>query len=642
MSVSGTNSFIGRGRLLASAAAFALAAAFAVRADAAGQKQIVSVDFTGTPAPSSDEDIIRTHTDSKVIVRYSDGSTSEHPLSYNVLFKNVEKVGGNADAAGQLYDVEGKPLTDLNGDPVIAETPDSNSLLKVGGKLFLVTHFEYDWLLGNGATSYKVKDWYSRMPMSMTLTEVAQDGQGTLKAVKQRPIDFSSVNGLWIPCFGSQTPWNTHLGSEEDYDLYFVKASGKSFKKATAGLKALSEVYFKGKRQANPYHYGFITEVKVDGNGATEVVKHYNMGRGTWEQALIMPDQRTVYFGDDGNHVGLFMFVADHKADLSAGTIYAARWFQVSSDNVGAANLGWVKLGHVTRDEAKKIIDSGITFDDIFETTTPDANPNWKSQGFRAIRAGHSGNEYLKLKPVMEKAASFLEVRRYAAYLGATTEFNKMEGVAVDPKAKNLYLAMSYIEKGMQREEGAPADHIQVGKVKAGGTYQISMVGGQADMSGNAINSEWVGTAMFVPPALLGEDIKPDALGNTANPDKVANPDNIFFSDKMRTLFIGEDSGTHVNNFVWAYNVDTGKLTRIMALASGSESTGLQVVENLNGHAYIMSNAQHQGEWLKSMPKDVKARLIEVAKSAHGVSANGVPNYYLEAPVGYISGIPGL
>ena len=25
----------------------------------------------------------------------------------------------------------------------------------------------------------------------------------------------------------------------------------------------------------------------------------------------------------------------------------------------------------------------------------------------------------------------------------------------------------------------------------------------------------------------------------------------------MRTLFIGEDSSQHVNNFMWAYNVDT-------------------------------------------------------------------------------------
>ena len=35
------------------------------------------------------------------------------------------------------------------------------------------------------------------------------------------------------------------------------------------------------------------------------------------------------------------------------------------------------------------------------------------------------------------------------------------------------------------------------------------------------------------------------------------------FSEKMRTLFIGEDSSTHVNSYLWAYNVDTKELARL-------------------------------------------------------------------------------
>ncbi len=41
------------------------------------------------------------------------------------------------------------------------------------------------------------------------------------------------------------------------------------------------------------------------------------------------------------------------------------------------------------------------------------------------------------------------------------------------------------------------------------------------------------------------------AVGNTAAVDKIANPDNLKFSEAMRTLFIGDDSGTHINNFLW-------------------------------------------------------------------------------------------
>ncbi|MCA0291319.1 MAG: hypothetical protein KDB28_11355 [Tetrasphaera sp.] len=48
----------------------------------------------------------------------------------------------------------------------------------------------------------------------------------------------------------------------------------------------------------------------------------------------------------------------------------------------------------------------------------------------------YMGTEYLKLKPDMAKAAAFLETRRYAAYLGATTEFNKFEGTTTTPPTR--------------------------------------------------------------------------------------------------------------------------------------------------------------------------------------------------------------
>ena len=112
----------------------------------------------------------------------------------------------------------------------------------------------------------------------------------------------------------------------------------------------------------------------------------------------------------------------------------------------------------------------------------------------------------------------------------------------------------------------------------AGGVMALNLNGGQNDDKGAAIDSEWVpvDTALFA-----GEDTAaPDALGNIANPDKIANPDNLKFSEKLRTLFIGEDSGQHVNNFLWAYNVDTKLLSRVMSMPSGAEATGLHVVDD--------------------------------------------------------------
>ena len=205
------------------------------------------------------------------------------------------EVNGVKYPAGQLYNYQMEPLLDPLGNPVVAETPDANSLLKVDGKLFLVTHYEYDWILSDGSVAFTTPGWPTRMPMSMTLRAIAQAGDGQLTAPKVRPIDFSGVNGIWIPCFGSQTPWNTHLGSEEDYDLIYNPLDSKNYATTTAGLKAHREQYLKGEGEANPYHYGIIPEVTIKADGSTSVVKHYAMSRGTWEMSQLMPDGRTAY-----------------------------------------------------------------------------------------------------------------------------------------------------------------------------------------------------------------------------------------------------------------------------------------------------------------------------------------------------------
>jgi len=187
---------------------------------------------------------------------------------------------------------------------------------------------------------------------------------------------------------------------------------------------------------------------------------------------------------------------------------------------------------------------------------------------------------------------------------------------------------MSYIQKSMADAKG----DIQVGQITAGATYELKLSADQMDQAGAAIGSDWVPTAMSAIPALLGEDLtSPDAVGNTAHVDKVANPDNLKFSEKLRTLFIGEDSSMHVNNFLWAYNVDTKKLSRILSVPAGAESTGLQVVDSLNGFAYLMSNFQHAGDWL-GIHADVKAGLDPLVNAQWSNKKS--------AAVGYLSGLP--
>jgi uncharacterized protein len=585
---------------------------------------VKSVEFLGMPAPQSADQRAKSYSEAQVKVTYRNGKSQLFPLSYNVLHYNTTTINGVT--AGAAYDAVGNVLKDPNGNPIISESPDANSLIVMkDDDLYLVTHFEYDWLDTAG------NDNYGKMPMTMNLARLKQNERsGELKTTSLKNIDMRDVAGLWIPCAGSLSPWNTHLGSEEyepdarcalnPSDPAYSCASG------AIGLDAMNLFLAPVGKTARVYDYGIVPEVTVNGHGKASVEKHRALGRISREIVQMMPDERTAFQGDDGTYNVLTMFIADKKRDLSAGALYAAKWNQTSAPSVpgGEATLTWFKLGHTSDAEIQNMVDNGIKFSDIFETSKVAA------PGFTTIKAGHNKGlvEYLKLKPGMETAAAFLETRRYAAYVGATTEFEKFEGVTVNAEDKKVYLAMTRMRDGMQTQPSDPVDHIQIPRLLAGAVYEIDLDNDQFDTAGNKIPSRFVGTAMRA--LVLGADIAKDAVGNTADPDKIANPDNLKYSAAMRTLFIGEDSSTaHINNFLWAYHVDTKQLSRILSLPAGAESTGLQAIDNLNGHAYIMSNYQHAGDFSSNIDPTLKAELTPLIDKS-------------KAAIGYLGGLPGL
>jgi len=211
--------------------------------------------------------------------------------------------------------------------------------------------------------------------------------------------------------------------------------------------------------------------------------------------------------------------------------------------------------------------------------------------------------------PGMEKAAAFLETHRYASLVGASTAFTKMEGTTVNIKDKIAYSALQNCQTSMVAGNALndPAKGVALAAaVNAGAVMALKLQGGVKDTLGAAINSEWM--PVNTKALLVGKDITADAIGNTADPTIIGNPDNLKFSEKMRTLFIGEDSSQHVNNFLWAYNVDTKTLSRVMSIPAGGESTGLHAVDELNGWTYVMSNFQHAGDW-GGIHNNVKATL---------------------------------
>jgi hypothetical protein len=308
----------------------------------------------------------------------------------------------------------------------------------------------------------------------------------------------------------------------------------------------------------------------------------------------VMPDNRTVLMGDDATNSGYFVFVADKEKDLSSGSLYVAKvgaGFSLDPA-AAAAPLTWIRLGSATSAEVKKLATT-LKATDIMDVKTTDP----VDVSYTKV-AANGRTEWIKLAPGMEKAAAFLETHRYAALVGASMGFTKMEGTTVNIKDKIAYSALQNCQGSMVAGNAlnVPGNGVSIPKaLDAGAVMMLNLKGGIKDTLGGAIASEWV--PVDTKALITGEDIKADALGNTANPDKIGNPDNLKFSEKMRTLFIGEDSSQHVNNFLWAYNIDTKVLSRLMSIPAGGESTGLHAVDEINGWTYIMSNFQHAGDW---------------------------------------------
>lgn len=157
--------------------------------------------------------------------------------------------------------------------------------------------------------------------------------------------------------------------------------------------------------------------------------------------------------------------------------------------------------------------------------------------------------------------AAFLESRLYAAEMGATAEFRKMEWVAIDENTNTLYLAMSEVARGMADGEG----DISVDENRCGIVYSASL-----DENYNMTELK---------PLLAGGPFDENGGENRCALDNVSNPDALFVDSNGR-LWIGEDTGNHENNMIWVYNPADGSLKRFGYVPLGAEVTGIFVAEN--------------------------------------------------------------
>ncbi len=243
---------------------------------------------------------------------------------YQILARAGELIPGDVfgERYGQIVAVTGETLG-------ICNQPDANMFLPTvedGSEGYLYSNFECE-------------------PGAVSRSYIRFNGE-TWDVLEGENVDFSSVMGTWVNCGGAVSPWNTALTAEEYEPIADVDSWADS-------VVAMSE--YLGE-QANPYDYGFIVEMMPDpdGDGVESIVeKRYAMGRFSHENAVVMPDGKTVYHGDDGTDVVFFKFVADEAGDLSAGTLYAAK---ATQNDDGSFSFEWIELGSGNDDEIAEAI----------------------------------------------------------------------------------------------------------------------------------------------------------------------------------------------------------------------------------------------------------------------------------------------
>jgi len=539
-------------------------------------KIIDDIEFENISLPKNEKEKKEIRISPYAKVKYSDNTEKKYKLEYKDVIRSKDKIGNNI--VGLLYNQKREPLYDKNNSFLIDNDTDGLSILKDRNDFYLLTHFE----------TYPGSIYYGK------LKKINND----YKLQYFKNIDFSQVGGTMLNCASFTTSWNTHLSAEEDYffdsvrfdtktksisDIH-VEDCNKSNNNENEFCNVVDRIqnkYLTNKNDFSNYNYGYILEVgiKNDKNFIKNNLKHYVMGKGTPEIAMVMPDNKTVYITDDGDFRGLYLFIADKERDLSKGTLYIAKWEQISSENNGKANLKWIKLAHSSDSEIKKIIDKKINFSDIFELgNKEDIGKN----GFKEIKAGDINPIVIRIRDgkngstiskkfkdynELIKAASFLETRRYGAYLGGTTEFQKEEGITYDKDKNLIYLAMSSISKGMEDNssglENEEQNHIRLPKNICGTIYKIKL------------DNNYKGT--FIEELISGKVIdknNPEAKENYCDTNSIANPDNIRYIGK-NILMIAEDTSTHSVPYVWAYNTKSKKLFRVMTGPVGSEFSGM-------------------------------------------------------------------
>jgi uncharacterized protein len=384
----------------------------------------------------------------------------------------------------------------------------------------------------DGSQGFLFSAWEDR-PGGVTRLDITKQANGSWTVNTAMNINFGPVNGTMINCFGSLSPWGTPLTSEENYEA--ENTARWNDITYSSGYPNYADVLkikeYLGGTFPNPYDYGYIVEINNPKAANPQPEKHFSMGRFAHENAVIMPDHKTVYLTDDGSFKGFYKFIADTAGDLSAGTLYAAKITQDATKVTTKAgfDIQWIMLAHGTNAQIETWVRS---YDGIDETDFVSGSTSYISDAeVTTWAAGGAADDRV----------AFLETLRAAKAKGATTEFNKMEGIninyngAADRSIPFMYVAMADVTGSMTDNTG----DIQITNNRCGVVYRLGL-----DLNYNASRME---------PVVVGGTYTSTDANNRCDINGIAQPDNIEVLDDGRVL-IGEDTSNHANNMLWIYN----------------------------------------------------------------------------------------
>ncbi|WP_096087000.1 alkaline phosphatase PhoX [Agaribacterium haliotis] len=455
-----------------------------------------------------------------------------------------------AQGLGHILDASGE------NEVAIIDSPDFNGYIETAdNEGYLFTNWES---VPGGVSRLKImKD--------------ADTGRWSVDEDDVMMIDFGKY-GTIANCFGSVSPWGTPLTSEEwgnfgdnttDWnnpaaeDKYKNRDTLAKYTDNDAATADDADVF------PNTYRYHYIVEITEPSSAAPVPVKHYAMGRFEHENSIVMPDQKTVYLSQDDTNGVFFKFVADNEADLSSGTLYAAKLTQDKGSNeplTTGFDIEWKKLAHGNNSEIESWI---AEYDNINYSSFVEGQSNYLTDAdAEAWAAGETnypvtndGGSSVTAGKAMDDRIAFLESRKAARAKEATAEWRKFEGIYINPKRAEeavegtdlvpgedvkdayVYFAIADLDKGMIDDEG----DIQLSsRVKdCGGVYRMRL---EADYDVKRIE-----------PVVMGSTYRSTLEGaERCDVNALSQPDNVIVMDDGR-IIIGED-GFQDNNTLWLYN----------------------------------------------------------------------------------------